>query len=145
MKKLSALLVFCAATLSQLQAQPVPLGPADWHWNRPLEQIEDIPARETAVYEATGSVLTVGPWIAGRRDVKLVAAKALPARKGSIRGQFRTEGMYPREGNIWIAYRQGRRTITETNYWLERPTPGRSWVLTANPSSHSAAPCKATG
>lgn len=103
---------------AQYSVQRLPLGKADWHWNRELVQIDDVPAEQTAVYEATDSILTIGPWIASRHDVKLVAAHALPARKGSVRGQFRTEGMYPREGNIWIAYRQDRRTITETNYWI---------------------------
>ena len=90
----------------------------NWGWNRELCDVENIPAEKTAVYEADGDALTVGPWIAGKQDVRLVYALPLPLKEGTIRGRFRTEGLYPREGNLWITYKKGERTMTELNFWL---------------------------
>lgn len=91
---------------------------SDWKWNRPLIDIENLPAEQTAVYEADGDLLTVGPWIAGIKDVRLAYQCSLPLREGTICGKFRTEGLYPREANLWITYKCGNRTMTELNFWL---------------------------
>lgn len=94
------------------------LGVADWKWNRELTDVENVPAEKTAVYEADGEVLTVGPWIAGKKDVRLRYQYSLPVREGTICGKFRTEGLYPREGNIWITYKNGEKHVTELNFWF---------------------------
>ena len=118
MKNIRCAFLMLALTLSgRSAAQPFGLAHGDWHWNHTLESVEGL-TQPAASYRATGEVLAVGPWVAGRQDIRLVQSKAMPARKGSLKGEFRTEGLYPREGNIWIAYKQGRRTIVETNYWL---------------------------
>lgn len=107
-----------ADNAAPFHAQELSLDGNDWKWNRRLVQVENVPAEQTAVFNADGKTLTIGPWIAGRQDVRLVYQVSLPARKGSIEGKFLTEGLYPREGNIWVAFRKGNRTITETNYWF---------------------------
>lgn len=94
------------------------LNTSDWKWNRTLTDIENVPAEKTAVYAADGEMLTVGPWIAGIKDVRLAYQCALPLREGTICGKFRTEGLYPREANIWITYKCGSRTMTELNFWF---------------------------
>ncbi len=91
---------------------------SDWKWNRTLTDIENIPAERTAVYAADGEMLTVGPWIAGIKDVRLAYQCALPLREGTVCGKFRTEGLYPREANVWITYKCGYRTMTELNFWF---------------------------
>lgn len=91
---------------------------SDWKWNRELANVESIPAEQTAVYEADGDLLTVGPWIAGKKDVRLAYQASLPVREGTICGKVRTEGLYPREANIWITYKCGNRTMTELNFWF---------------------------
>lgn len=94
------------------------LNAVDWKWNRELTDVENVPAEKTAVYEANGETLTVGPWIAGKKDVRLAYQGALPLREGTICGKFRTEGLYPREANVWITYKNSNRTMTELNFWL---------------------------
>lgn len=76
------------------------------------------PGGKTAVYETDGEILTVGPWIAGIRDVRLSYQCALPIRAGTICGKFRTEGLYPREANIWITYKREKKTLAELNFWF---------------------------
>lgn len=90
----------------------------DWQWSAELKDVEHVPAAKTAIYEADGKTLTVGPWIAGKRDIRLAYQRSLPVKEGTVCGRFRTENLYPREANIWITYKKGRKTITELNYWL---------------------------
>lgn len=94
------------------------LGSADWKWNRELTDVENVPAEKTAVYSADGEVLTIGPWIAGNEDVRLQYQYSLPLKEGTISGKFRTEDLYPREGNIWFTYKKGEKTMTELNFWF---------------------------
>lgn len=94
------------------------LNAPDWQWTPALTDIENIPADKTAVYAADGQSLTVGPWIASTRDVRLTYQYSLPLQAGTICGKFRTEELYPREGNLWITYKQGERTMTELNFWF---------------------------
>lgn len=105
-------------TSSSGKVSKLSIDGSSWKWNHKLAQVEDVPAEQTAVFKADGKTLTVGPWIAGKQDVRLVYQGSLPVRKGCIEGEFITDGLYPREGNVWIAFRKGNRTITETNYWL---------------------------
>ncbi len=102
----------------QLSAQDLRMNIEDWKWNRRLVDVEHVPAEQTAQYDSDGQKLTVGPWIAGKHDVRLVYQGELPLREGTISGQFRTNGLYPREANIWISYKKGEKTVTELNYWL---------------------------
>lgn len=89
-----------------------------WKWNIELKDVEHVPAEKTAEYTIDGETLTVGPWIAGKKDVRLQYQCSLPLQEGTIEGRFFTEDLYPREGNIWITYKKGRKTITELNYWF---------------------------
>ncbi len=119
--------------ISGLKAQPLPIQDEQWQWNHPLVAVEDIPADQTAVYDITGKTLTVGPWIAGKTDVRLVLRQSLPVQEGSVRGRFRTDDLYPREGNIWITYKKGNRTLTETNYWFGQSQRWQSFCFPVLP------------
>lgn len=89
-----------------------------WIWTPELTDIENIPAERTAIHQADGEKLTVGPWIASKEDVRLQYHCSLPLKEGSICGRFRTEGLYPREANVWITYKKGEKTMTELNFWF---------------------------
>lgn len=104
--------------MTNISEENLSLLAADWAWSRKLEDIEHVPAEQTAVYAADGRALTVGPWIAGKENVRLLYQRPLPMREGTICGIFRTEGLYPREANLWITYKRGRKTVTELNFWF---------------------------
>ncbi len=94
------------------------LSSESWSWNRTLEDVEHVPACQTAVFDADGKKLSVGPWIAGREDIRLQYRCSLPLRAGAICGRFRTQGLYPREANLWITTLRGEKRIAEQNYWF---------------------------
>jgi hypothetical protein len=99
-------------------AQTLPLFKKNWNWNKPLVQVEDVPASRVAQFTATGKEIFMGAWIAGNDEPRLEYQASLPVREGSIHGKFRTDGLYPREANIWITYKRGNQRLTELNYWL---------------------------
>ena len=117
--KAAALLaaLFLAAGCAS-KGEKLPLDNESWAWTPTPQQVENIPAEKVAEHSWDGKVLTVGPWIAGNRDIRLVSQFSLPIREGSLKGEFRTEGMYPREGNIWISFYKGDKRVCEQNYWL---------------------------
>lgn len=115
---LAVMLLFVLSSCMKDDISRLSMKADAWDWSHELVDVEHVAAEETAIYETNGRTLTVGPWIAGKRDVRLQYQCSLPLREGTVRGRFRTEDLYPREANIWITYKKGNKTLTELNYWF---------------------------